>query len=94
MLASLRGRKLLENVENGADIDRLVMEAHRAGRETALRGVARKTEAREPIGLSKRKEAPLDELPRSLYEPYRGRCPVPPCFVRRDTYLAQSDAQQ
>jgi hypothetical protein len=74
MLASLGRRKLLENVENGADIKRLVVQAHRAGRETALRGIARKTEACEPMGLPKRKEAPLDELARPLCEPYRGRC--------------------
>jgi len=92
MLASLVGRKLLEDVENGADIKRLVMEAHRARSETALRGVARKTEASEPIGLPGRKHAPLDELLRSWCEPYRGRCSVPRCFVRRETYLAQSDA--
>jgi hypothetical protein len=94
MLASLRGRKLLEDVQNDADIKRLMMEAHRARRETALRGVARKTEASEPIGLPKRKEAPLDELLRSLCEPYNGRRPVPSWFVRRETYLAQFDAQQ
>src|SRR5260370_30739504 len=86
MLASLVGRKLLEDVENGADIKRLVMEAHRARSETALRGVARKTEASEPIGFPGRNHPPLHTRPRSSGEPQRCRLPPPRCFGPLATY--------
>jgi hypothetical protein len=59
-----------------------------------LRGIASKTKTREPVCLLGRQQAAFDKLLPSLYESYRGRSLVPACFLWRETYFIEFDAQQ